>query len=497
MSLPSIPLPRSYGVVPGLFLAGAFPGSRDPDKTGQLIQNLLQCGIRQIINLMEETELDHDLKSFFPYQKLFYETAKKMGLDVQWARMPIRDLSVPTPQTMRSILDAIDTSITQGRPVYVHCWGGVGRTGTMVGCYLVRNGLPGDAALARIGQLRRNEAMAHRISPETQEQHDMVRSWRSLESRESFVNRPITTTDRYRGALLGLAAGDALGTTLEFTTPGTFNPIKDMVGGGPFNLKPGQWTDDTSMALCLAESLIKCQRFDPADQMRRYLRWYEKGHLSSNGRCFDIGNTTRSALMHFKKTGEPYAGSTSPRSAGNGSIMRLAPVTLFYAQEPETAIEKSAASSRTTHGAVTAVDACRYMGALLVGAISGVSKEGLLSERFSPVTEYWEEYPLTPEIDEVATGSFKHRNPPEIRGRGYVVKSLEAALWAFYHGQTFEEGCLLAVNLGEDADTTGAVYGQLAGAYYGEEGIPERWRSKLAHRELIEGYAEKLMSPRG
>jgi ADP-ribosyl-[dinitrogen reductase] hydrolase len=309
--------------------------------------------------------------------------------------------------------------------------------------------------------------------------------------------KPIRRVDRYRGALLGLAAGDALGTTLEFTTPGTVKPIKDIIGGGPFNLKPGQWTDDTSMALCLAESLIECRGFDPTDQMERYLKWYERGHLSSNGRCFDIGNATRAALMHFRKTGEPYAGSTSPHSAGNGSIMRLAPVALFFAADPEAAIERSAASSRTTHGAVTAVDACRHLGALLVGAVSGVSKEELLSERFSPVAEYWEAQPLTPEIDEIAAGSYKHRNPPEIQGRGYVVKSLEAALWAFYHSTSFEDGCLLAVNLGDDADTTGAVYGQLAGAFYGEQGIPERWRSKLAHRELIESFAERLMSLRG
>jgi ADP-ribosyl-[dinitrogen reductase] hydrolase len=98
------------------------------------------------------------------------------------------------------------------------------------------------------------------------------------------------TIDRYRGALLGLACGDALGTTLEFKPPGTFKPVTDIVGGGPFGLKPGQWADDTSMALCLAESLIECKGFDPVDQMRRYLRWYREGHLSSNGRCFDIGN---------------------------------------------------------------------------------------------------------------------------------------------------------------------------------------------------------------
>ena len=300
--------------------------------------------------------------------------------------------------------------------------------------------------------------------------------------------------ERYRGALLGLATGDAVGTTLEFEPPGSFTPITDMVGGGPFNLQPGQWTDDTSMALCLAESLIECQGFDPKHQLKTYNRWYREGYLSSTGRCFDIGNATRAALEEFAATGEPYCGSTDPRAAGNGSIMRLAPVPLFYAEQPEEAIAKSADSSRTTHAAPTTIDACRYLGALIVGAVQGVSKEELLADHYSPIPNYWHQHPLVPEIAAIANGSFKHRQPPEIQGSGYVVKSLEAALWAFYHSDSFREGCLLAVNLGNDADTTGAVYGQLAGAFYGEAGILAEWRSRLAYRELIESLAEKLLA---
>ena len=299
--------------------------------------------------------------------------------------------------------------------------------------------------------------------------------------------------ERYRGSLLGLATGDAVGTTLEFRPPGTFPPIEDMVGGGPFHLAPGQWTDDTSMALCLTESLIEQQGFDPVDQLERYLRWYREGHLSSTGACFDIGNTVRVALLRFERTRQPYCGSTDPYSAGNGSIMRLAPVALFYALRPREAIERSGESSRTTHGAATCVDACRYLGALLVGAIQGISKEELLSERYSPIPGYWEERPLVAEIDEIATGSFKHREPPEIQGTGYVVKSLEAALWVFHCSDSFREGCLMAVNLGDDADTTGAVFGQLAGAFCGEQEIPESWLAKLAHRHLIQSLAERLL----
>ena len=300
------------------------------------------------------------------------------------------------------------------------------------------------------------------------------------------------TLERYRGSLLGLATGDALGTTLEFSAPGSFPPLDDMIGGGPFALKPGQWTDDTSMALCLAESLIESLGFDPVDQMERYVRWFRQEHLSSTGCCFDIGSTTCAALLRFMKEREPYAGSTATTAAGNGSIMRLAPVALFFAGKPAEAVARAADSSRTTHGAAEAVDACRYLAALLVGAVRGASKEELLSDHYAPAPGLWDAAPLSPRITEVAAGSFRRRNPPEIRGTGYVVQSLEAALWAFDRSTSFRAGALMAVNLGEDADTTGAVYGQLAGAYYGESAIPPEWRRRLAMRDVIESYAEQI-----
>jgi len=298
---------------------------------------------------------------------------------------------------------------------------------------------------------------------------------------------------RYRGSLLGLAIGDAVGTTLEFRSPGTFTPVQDMVGGGPFDLAPGEWTDDTSMALCLATSLVECGGMDPGDQMTRYVRWWREGYFSATGECFDIGNTVADALSRFLSTGDPWAGSTDPYSAGNGSLMRLAPVPLFFARDPAEAIEMAADSSRTTHGAAAAVDACRYMAALIVGALTGASKDELLSPLYAPVVGCWDDRPLCREVDEVAAGSFKDKDPPQIRGSGYVVESLEAALWAFHRTDDFRDGLFEAVNLGNDADTTGAVYGQLAGAFYGVEAIPGEWMYKLALRAEIEGLADALM----
>ena len=302
--------------------------------------------------------------------------------------------------------------------------------------------------------------------------------------------------NRYWGALLGLAAGDALGTTLEFSPPGTFASIADMVGGGPFNLEPGQWTDDTSMALCLAESLIESNGFDPIDQLSRYVRWKRRGHHSSTGRCFDIGGTVLASLARFERHSAPWSGSTDEDSAGNGSIMRLAPVPLFFANDPEAAIAHAGDSSRTTHGAREAVDACRYLAGLIVGVLQDRSKTDVLAPLFTPVTGLWEREPLAPKIHDIAAGSFLHREPPDIRGTGYVVYSLEAALWAFAKSTSFEHGALLAVNLGDDADTTGAVYGQIAGAFYGADAIPARWRSRLARLETLESFAARLMNTR-
>lgn len=302
----------------------------------------------------------------------------------------------------------------------------------------------------------------------------------------------ISRLDRYHGCLFGLATGDALGTTLEFKSPGSFTPIDDMVGGGPFRLEPGQWTDDTSMALCLAESLLEKSNFDANDQCERYVRWMQDGHLSSNGRCFDIGNTVSRALRDFLTSKNPNSGPDGKYDAGNGSIMRLAPVPMFYANAVEQAIHLSGESSRTTHQTTGCIDACRYMGGILAALLAGANKEEVLSPRFHPACGTWPAGELCADIEPIANGSFKTKNPPEIRGTGYVVQSLEAALWAFYHSTDFRDGALLAVNLGDDADTTGAIYGQFAGAFYGYENIPKNWREKVANAELIQSFAKQL-----
>ena len=297
---------------------------------------------------------------------------------------------------------------------------------------------------------------------------------------------PLEVEDRARGTLLGLAAGDAVGTTVEFSRRGTFEPLTDMVGGGPFDLQPGQWTDDTSMALCLADSLLTQGRFDPKDQLERYVRWKREGYLSSTGRCLDIGGTVNEALLRFEATGDPRSGPTSPNRAGNGSIMRLAPVVLAFHPDMVAIDQHAAESSLTTHGAAEAVACYRILGGIVGALLAGTEKAEAL--RSVPPADW-----MSPRLCQVAAVEYRDKRASAIRGSGYAVDCLEAALWSFERTGSFEEAILLAANLGEDADTTAAVCGQLAGAWYGASGIPSQWREKTAMSVMIAEWALRLL----
>lgn len=304
--------------------------------------------------------------------------------------------------------------------------------------------------------------------------------------------------DHCRGALIGLAVGDALGAAVEFQAPGSFVPVTTFRAGGPHGLEPGEWTDDTSMALALADSIANVG-WDLDDQASRYVQWWKTGKYSVNGHCFDIGITTRSALSRFDQTKcAMTSGDPAERASGNGSIMRLAPVPIRFVQDFPDRIERisqcASESSLPTHASQPCLSACRYMAIILAGLIHGLDREQVLSPAWEPLQRLMAHSPLHPAVDAVAVGSFRKLQPPAIQGSGYVVKSLEAALWAFHDAEDFEQAVLKAVNLGDDADTTGAVCGQLAGAYWGEQGIPAAWREGLARKDLIESALDGLMS---
>lgn len=294
--------------------------------------------------------------------------------------------------------------------------------------------------------------------------------------------------DRAQGALLGLAIGDALGTTLEFSARDSRPPVTDLVGGGPFALPAGAWTDDTSMALCLAESLNHRKCFEAVDCMNRFVNWWRHGYMSATGECFDIGVATEQALARYERSGDPYAGSTDPISAGNGSLMRLATAVIAARQDWERAISDAGEQSRLTHGAAEAVSACRHFALLLHEAMTGASKDEVLAPRILP-----EEVPAR--IRRLAATDWRQVERTAISSSGYVVDTLKAALWAVSTTTSFEESVILAVNLGGDADTVGAVTGQHAGAIHGRSAIPQAWQDKLVWGDWIAELAGELCAP--
>ncbi|WP_338466247.1 ADP-ribosylglycohydrolase family protein [Novosphingobium sp. ZN18A2] len=394
-----------------------------------------------------------------------------------WYHLPIRDAGVPGfafEHAWREKGEELRAILRDGFNVLVHCKGGLGRAGTIAARLLIELGVSDMEAKdmvreARPGAIETAEQGAHLLCREEIPEETPDRS-------------DVAVLDRARGALLGLAVGDAIGTTLEFTRRDSHPLIEDMTGGGPFGLEPGEWTDDTAMALALAETFQSVGPFED-ELMARFLKWYEEGENSCTGTCFDIGVTTRQALMRFKASGDPIAGLTDPMSAGNGSLMRLAPVALRYLWDADKRRDHAARQSRTTHGAPEAVDACVAFADVLADAIVGQTRSHVLRTRNGPYAGA---------IAPIMAGSWRGKARDAIRSSGYVAHSLEAALWCVARTGTFADAVLLAANLGDDADTTAAITGQLAGALHGLSGIPPHWLERLAWNDLLLSTANLL-----
>ncbi|MBA7852708.1 ADP-ribosylglycohydrolase family protein [Enterobacter cloacae] len=297
-----------------------------------------------------------------------------------------------------------------------------------------------------------------------------------------LVTTEVVSRDSALGALVGLAVGDAVGTTLEFKSRDSEH-VSDMQGGGPFILNAGEWTDDTSMALCVAETYLAENRMN-TDTLRKFLlRWYQTGENSSNGRCFDIGNTTRFALEQYLHVGPSWYGNTEKHTAGNAGLVRQAPVSIFRRKSLRAIYFESQAQSRATHGAVESIDACQFLGLILHHLINGHQKE----EAFSPHV-----FPLCARVMIINAGEYKHKARHQIRSSGYVIDTLEAAMWAVWNTDNFRDAILLATNLADDADSVAATAGQLAGALYGYSEIPQDWKDKLVQHERIAALAGDL-----
>ncbi len=303
-----------------------------------------------------------------------------------------------------------------------------------------------------------------------------------------------TKENLLKGCLLGLAIGDAMGAPVEFKKCGSFQTVTTYRSGGKFRLNAGEWTDDTAMALCLAQSLIDSKGFDPIDQLDKYLAWMEEGYMSCTGKMIGLGNTCWRSLIRYKRDRKPYTDIKHEKFSGNGSLMRLAPICICYSDNLDQAVYYAGLSSKTTHGSPIAVDSCRYFTYIIVHLLNGVDKNMIFSDKFIwNLHKYFEKEPLHSELDSIIKGAFKTKREDEIQSSGYVIHSLEASLWSFYHTDTFEEAILKSVNLGDDADTVGAITGQLLGAYCGIDSLPDEWISGLSKHDEIIGIVENMI----
>jgi ADP-ribosyl-[dinitrogen reductase] hydrolase len=454
---------------PGKRQAHAASGAWSRDLAAD-VAAIRDWGAAAVVTLLQPPELD---ALSVP---LLGKEVRRQQLD--WLHLPIADVSVPSERFEQQWQEAgagLRARLRDGFDIVVHCKGGLGRAGTVAARLLVELGHDVDDAIRLVRTAR----------PGTIETAAQGRHVHAAKPQGEPVPSTVVEAvrDRAVGAMVGLAVGDALGTTLEFRPRDSYEPLTDLVGGGPFRLQPGQWTDDTAMALALADSLLECPELDEADLISRFWSWRRHGTYSCTGTCFDVGATVSSALRRWQQTGDPVAGSTDPMSAGNGALMRLAPVAVRWWRDPAVLFDVAVRQSATTHQAPEALSASAAFAALLAEAIAGSPRSAVLAPRTGDYAGA---------IGSIMLGSWRGKHRNAMLSSGYVAHSLEAALWAVGRTASFKDAVLLAANLGGHADTTAAITGQLAGALYGLSGIPEEWLDKLAWAGRIEAAADAL-----
>jgi ADP-ribosyl-[dinitrogen reductase] hydrolase len=465
------PLPNSYWVLPGRVLAGEYPGGASPELTRERLSRLLDAGIDCFLDLTRPQELT-------PYEA-------SLPTEVDYLRCPLLDHGIPaSPDEMTQIMQCLRGALREGRVVYLHCRAGIGRTGMVAGCLLTERGLSGEEALAELNRLWQQSARSAQwpTVPETTEQIEYVRRWKPLAVEEAdpllapstlAAARPLR--GRFQGALLGLATGDAVAAATQYRRPGRFTPVGDLLGGGPFDLPRGAWSDDTAMALCLAESLIERQGFDARDQVARYRRWQQEGYLSATGQCLGITAGTARALALAQWRRQAFSGPHDPSILDPESLSRVAPVAMyFFAQGATVIAEQAADAARTTCQAPLVLASCRALARALHAALSGRPKTAILAAGQA--------------LDEPAAKSAA-AVPPES-----APAVLAAALDAFDRTPNFREAVLAAANLGGSSDVVAATCGALAGAHYSASAIPAPWRDSLMNRHWLESYADRLLA---
>ena len=303
----------------------------------------------------------------------------------------------------------------------------------------------------------------------------------------------ISRSQRKLGALWGALAGDALGVPVEFLSREAVrkNPVRDMRGFGTHNQPPGTWSDDSSLLLCTVESLAHSAGLNSTDLGQRFVRWESEGHWTPHGRVFDIGIATSQALSRLA-TGTPpeQSGGADEYSNGNGSLMRIVPIALWFDHLPPADLAETVnRASALTHRHPRSQMACALYCLIVRELLDGANAEDALRSALRVFAQVYEQPPFLSErlhFQLLESGRLANQAESEIDSSGYVLHTLAASIWCLLTSHSFEETVLKAVNLGGDTDTTGTVAGGLAGAYYGVEAIPSAWKTALARHDEVE-----------
>jgi ADP-ribosylglycohydrolase len=301
----------------------------------------------------------------------------------------------------------------------------------------------------------------------------------------------IMKLENIESCFFGLAIGDALGVPIEFSSRGSLksNPVTTMTGYGCWNQPAGTWSDDSSMAFCLAESLI--DGYDINLTASKFVRWMKEGYWGAHHKVFDIGGTTRAALLRIANGEDPlFSGEFDEHSNGNGSLMRMAPASIYlFKANDDTLIEKVREISGITHRHFRSVFSCFVFSKLVSSLFQGMEKKEAYYKAMEGVQQYVQTQNFNPgEIklfERLLNGKLIDEPEDKIQSSGYVVHTLEASIWCFINSDSYKEAVLKAVNLGGDTDTTGCVTGALAGLYYGNEEIPNEWKLAIARKDDI------------
>lgn len=467
----SVPIANSYWVRPGRLLAGEYPGSMTRAEAMERVQKLLHAGVTSFIDLTEDGELP-------AYDALLPELTEQQ---VRYRRLPILDHGLPdSPADMIKILDHLDSELAAGHCVYVHCRAGIGRTGTTIGCHLIRSGLANDAALERLQDLWQQCGRSRRwpTIPETDEQVEFVRHW--YETSPLHGDADVGLLSRYEAALVGLAIGDAVGTLVANSN---FDAATLVAGAALRDAGTLTTGSSTAMTRALAESFIAKGSNDSDDQMQRYLAWTQSvGNMGVPGEV-------RRALAGWQWSRRKLAGSHDPANLDPHSLPRTLVVAMFLRADPQAAIDAAVEASRTTQQSPVVLDLCRVWAALFVDALSGVNKQALLNFD-GPSMDLVRRRMLKPQVKDLIDG----HGDRTCANASDAVSVTCVALDGFRAAKTLRDALLRVETSSRAAPSAAALCGALCGAFHGSDAISPEWRRQLPEEAVLRSLARHLMT---